>query len=98
VNFVADENVPRQIIERLRADGHDVTAVGETTPQAPDDVVLSNSNRLGAILLTIDKDFGELVFRLGKGNTGVALVRLEGIPPMGKSISSRQPCGPWVPE
>ena len=39
--FLADENVPRQITEPLRADGHTVTAVRDTTPQATDDVVLS---------------------------------------------------------
>jgi predicted nuclease of predicted toxin-antitoxin system len=85
VLFLADENVPRQIIERLRADGHTVTAVRDTTPQATDDVVLSDSNRMGAVLLTIDKDFGELTFRLGKAGTGIALLRLEGISTAGKA-------------
>lgn len=41
--------------------------------------MLEEARVLEAILLTIDKDFGELIFRLGKGSSGIALLRLEGL-------------------
>lgn len=70
MNFVADENLDKQIVERLRQDGHTVWHVAEMEPGISDDVVLELANREVALLLTADKDFGELVFRLRR----VALV------------------------
>jgi hypothetical protein len=34
--FLADENVSRLVVERLRAAGFDVASARETTPGAPD--------------------------------------------------------------
>jgi len=65
VNFLADEGVDRQIVDRLRQDGHVVLYVAEMERGISDDVVLDLANREGALLLTADKDFGEMVFRLG---------------------------------
>ena len=38
MNFLADESVDQPIVERLRADGHDVLAVAEMAPSIPDDI------------------------------------------------------------
>jgi len=38
------------------------------------------ANELTAIILTEDKDFGELTYRLHKNSCGVILLRLDGIP------------------
>ena len=80
MNFLADENIKPPIVERLRLDGHVVWRVVEMEPGVSDDVVLDLANREGALLLTADKDFGELVFRLGRVASGVILVRLAGLP------------------
>jgi predicted nuclease of predicted toxin-antitoxin system len=48
-------------------------------PQSPDDRVLDLANRENAVLVTADKDFGELVFRQGRINSGVVLLRLAGL-------------------
>jgi predicted nuclease of predicted toxin-antitoxin system len=64
--FLADESVDRQIIERLRQDGHQVLDVTELDPGISDDKVLSMANESDAILLTSDRDFGDLVFRQRK--------------------------------
>jgi predicted nuclease of predicted toxin-antitoxin system len=79
VNLVADESVDRPVVERLRLDGHDVVYVAELSPSVPDEVVLQLANARSAVLLTADKDFGELVFRQGLVHSGVLLVRLAGL-------------------
>jgi predicted nuclease of predicted toxin-antitoxin system len=80
VSFLADEGVDRQIVERLRLDGHVVRYVAEMEPGIPDDVVLDLANEQSDVLLTADKDFGELVFRQHRLSSGVVLVRLAGVP------------------
>jgi predicted nuclease of predicted toxin-antitoxin system len=85
MNLLADENVDRAIVERLRQDGHAVHYVAELVAGVSDDVVLATANERGALLLTADKDFGELVFRQRRVTTGVVLVRLAGLSPTGKA-------------
>ena len=85
MKFVADESVDFPIVERLRQDGHSVWAVVEMDSGISDDLVLDHANRQNAVLLTADKDFGELVFRLKRLNFGVVLVRLAGLPPRRKA-------------
>jgi len=85
MNFLADENIDRQIVDRLRQDGHDVMSVIEMEPGISDDKVLEIANAKKAILLTADKDFGEFVFRQHRLTHGVVLVRLAGRPPMQKA-------------
>ena len=63
MNLLADECVPHAVVERLRADGHVVASIGETRPGIRDEEVLALALTTGAPLLTIDMDFGELVFR-----------------------------------
>lgn len=81
MKFLGDENLDSQIVERLRLDGHTVWYVIEMEPGISDDDVLNLANTEGAILLTFDKDFGELVFRLGRIAAGVVLIRLFGVSP-----------------
>ncbi len=71
MNLVADESVAGPIITRLRADGHVVRSIREIAQGDPDDMVLRDSVVQAAPLLTEDKDFGELVYRLA-ATTGVS--------------------------
>lgn len=80
MKWVADENIDRPIVERLRRDGHAVWFVCEMDPGISDDRVLAFAASEAAILLTTDKDFGELVFRQGLASEGVVLLRLGGLP------------------
>lgn len=80
MRFLADEGVDGPIVERLRAEGYDVVYVAEMDPGLPDDAVLALSRGTGAILVTTDGDFGELVFRQARLHAGVLLVRLHGLP------------------
>ncbi len=80
MNLLADESVERQIVGRLRQDGHDVLYVAEMEPGISDDIVLDRANEKSALLVTGDKDFGELVFRDKRLTTGgVILFRLAGL-------------------
>jgi predicted nuclease of predicted toxin-antitoxin system len=79
VNLFADESVDWPIVERLRQDSHDVIYVAELAPSITDDEVLRDANGRSAVLVTADKDFGELVFRQGAVHSGVVLLRLAGL-------------------
>lgn len=61
MNIIADENIDVQIIDRLRGERHSVLSVAELEPGIDDEPVLRESREINAILLTADKDFGELV-------------------------------------
>jgi len=78
LNCVADENVDRSIVDALRADGHDVWSVAEETKAITDKEVLREASDRIALLLTSDKDFGDLVFRQGKANAGARERRCHG--------------------
>ena len=85
MNIVADENVEQEVVDRLRADGHTVVYVAELSPSISDDEVLDEANARSALLLTGDKDFGELVYRMGRVHAGVVLTRLAGVSSDGKA-------------
>jgi predicted nuclease of predicted toxin-antitoxin system len=75
-SFLANENAPRDAVLAARAAGFDVAWMVELQPGAPDEAVLALAQRGHRVLLTFDKDFGELVFRHGRaGSHGVILLR-----------------------
>jgi predicted nuclease of predicted toxin-antitoxin system len=78
MTFLADEGVDRQIVERLRRDGYEVSYTAEMSLGIADEIVLSESRSSTSVLITADKDFGELVFRQRLTSTGVLLIRLLG--------------------
>jgi predicted nuclease of predicted toxin-antitoxin system len=80
MNLLADESVDRQIVERLRQDGHDVLYIAEIEPSISDNIVFDRANESSALLVTVDKDFGEIVFREDRlSSGGVVLLRLAGL-------------------
>lgn len=81
MNLLADESVDRPIVNRLRQDGHTVLSIADMDPGIDDNAVLRLADQNSALLLTADKDFGELVFRMGSIHTGVGLTRLAGLSP-----------------
>ena len=76
MRFAADERCDAQLVECLRADGHDVWYVMESAGGADDETILRRAFDDKRILLTEDKDFGELVFRFGHPVHGLVLLRL----------------------
>ena len=74
--FLADENVPGEVVDAARQAGFDLAWITELSPGATDDAVLGFSLAEGRVLVTFDKDFGEMAFRQGKNATcGVVLFR-----------------------
>ena len=63
-------------MEALYREGHDVTYILEMRPGASDAEVLQQARKEDRILLTEDKDFGELVYRLRRPAPGLILLRL----------------------
>ena len=75
--IVADESVDFRIIIELRKLGLDVYAIVEEQPSITDEQVLTIAINFDALLITEDKDFGELVFRLRLPHKGILLIRIE---------------------
>ncbi|HZT22727.1 MAG TPA: DUF5615 family PIN-like protein [Verrucomicrobiae bacterium] len=77
MRLCANENLPADCILRLRQDGHDVLWIREAAPGSSDDAVLARARDEKRLLITFDKDFGELVFRRGaKASQGIVLFRI----------------------
>jgi hypothetical protein len=72
VNFLADECCDAFLVDGLRGDGHDVLYVKESAPGTDDHTVLQMAADQERVLLTEDKDFGELVVRLKLPAYGIA--------------------------
>lgn len=79
MKILADESVDRGIVVRLRQDGHEVTSVAEMSPGIMDEEVLVLAGEDNTLLLTADKDSGELIFRQGYVKHGIVLYRLAGL-------------------
>ena len=75
MRFLADENCDEAAVRALRAEGHDVTLVRELKPGAEDVVVTELAAKERRIVLTEDKDFGQLAQALSAGRVGVILIR-----------------------
>ena len=77
MKLVADENVPRPVVQRLRADGFTVLSIAEVSSGVADEKVLQVSHERSCVLVTYDRDFGELAIRDGLPVSGVILLELE---------------------
>ncbi len=75
MRFLADESCDFAVVRALRRAGHEVLAVSEISPRAEDIEVIDLAFRGERILLTEDKDFGQLVYAHRKHTLGVILLR-----------------------
>ncbi len=75
MHLLADESCDFSVVRKLRAAGHDVVAVAEVALGATDDEVIDLARRETRVLITEDKDFGQLVFASAKSSSGVILIR-----------------------
>ncbi|MCX9014872.1 MAG: DUF5615 family PIN-like protein [Candidatus Methanoperedens sp.] len=77
MRFLVDECTGPTVTKWLRQQNHDVISVFDEIKGADDKEVIHKANEQNRILITNDKDFGELVFREKKPHKGVILLRLE---------------------
>lgn len=63
--FLANENFPKPSVDLLRASSIEVESIQERYPGIPDEEVLQKAIDSNLIILTFDKDYGEMIFRYG---------------------------------
>ena len=75
MRFLADESCDFNLVRALREAGHDVLAISEISPRVDDSHVIEFAVQEERVLLTEDKDFGQLVFAHGREVRGVVFLR-----------------------
>lgn len=73
--LLADENIPQKTVQSLKQRGIDITSVTDTSLGLSDRAVLELGNVNERVIVTFDKDFGELVFRQRLDTKGIMLLR-----------------------
>jgi predicted nuclease of predicted toxin-antitoxin system len=77
MRFLLDENIEYRLAAHLTQFGHDITAIAQDYPPSlPDQEVLAIATREERILITDNRDFGELAFRHRHPHAGVIYFRL----------------------
>lgn len=76
MTFFADESLDALMIELLREEGYTVFSATGEMKGSTDHQVLQRATKKNAILITKDKDFGELVIRNKLLSAGVVLIRI----------------------
>lgn len=78
LRILANENVPGGAVEALRHEGHDVVWIRTHAPGSTDEAILAQAQTESRVLMTFDKDFGEMAFRRGlPASSGIILFRIE---------------------
>lgn len=77
IKFVLDVGVGKKVESYLRDAGYEVISILDENPSMKDNDILIIAVRENAMVVTMDKDFGELVFREQQFHSGVLLLRLE---------------------
>ena len=88
MRLLANENVSATVIQSLRQRGHDVLSAKESMRGESDSAVLLRARQEGRLVVTHDKDFGELAFRnCLPAECGILLFRLGGAEPADPSYT-----------
>ncbi|HEY6170845.1 MAG TPA: DUF5615 family PIN-like protein [Candidatus Kapabacteria bacterium] len=75
--IIADENISSSLIKALRENGFEVVSVKEEFSGMGDKDILKMSLQPPPIILTEDKDFGDLIFSEHQESVGVVFLRYE---------------------
>lgn len=74
--FLVDECTGKRFSNLLKKEGYDVLFAGDIVPSVSDEEILNWCAKENRILITDDKDFGELVFRMGRSVKSIILLRI----------------------
>ena len=77
MKFLLDENIGKAVAKFLEKLGHSASRIRLIAPGIEDSEVLDLSVSKDSILITSDKDFGELIFKEGQSSAGVIFLRLQ---------------------
>ena len=77
IKFITDVGVGRKVENFLKSTGYDVTSIRDINPRMTDFSILEMAVSERRIVVTMDKDFGELVYNSGYKHHGILLLRLE---------------------
>jgi predicted nuclease of predicted toxin-antitoxin system len=77
IKFLVDVGVGRKVESWLAENGYDSKAVRDLNPRLADREILRIAAAETRMVITMDKDFGELVYRSGLPHAGVLLLRFE---------------------
>jgi predicted nuclease of predicted toxin-antitoxin system len=77
IKFLVDLGVGRKVEEHLTKGGYDVVSVRDVDVRAKDRDILKRAVSEGRMIMTMDKDFGELVHHSGMAHSGVLILRIE---------------------
>ena len=82
MKFLANENIPLATIIKLRNEGYDVAAVCEDFPSIKDEAVILFASTENRIIITFDRDYGELIFKHNlKHSAGIIYLRIGNFQP-----------------
>ena len=77
MKFLVDVGVGKGVEDFLKKSGFDIKTVRDIDPKAKDSEILQTAVNERRMIVTMDKDFGDLVYRSGKRHSGILLLRLE---------------------
>jgi len=87
IKLLADENIPKKTVDLLKAQGVDVISVQESSSGLSDRDILDLAKAKGRIVVTFDKDFGQIIFKEKYKSQGLILLRF--VPESPQQISKR---------
>lgn len=77
MKFLVDIGVGKSVDDYLTNSGHDVKTLRKIKANMSDEDILNLAIAENRIVITMDKDFGELVFHSAFNHKGILLLRLE---------------------
>ena len=77
LKFALDVGVGNKVGQYLMNEGYDALLIASINPNMADFEILAIAENEKRMVVTMDKDFGELVYHSGKAHAGVLLLRLE---------------------
>ena len=87
IQLLADENIPKETVDLLKRQGVDIISVAEFSYGLSDREILELAKTKGRIIITFDKDFGQIIFREKFKTKGLILLRF--IPESPQQIAMR---------
>jgi len=75
IKLLADENIPKKAVEALRLKGIDIASAVDLSQGLSDREVIELANNENRVIITFDKDFGQLIYRKRMKVTGLILLR-----------------------